>query len=185
MENVANSWYYYFSSVAQTIAAASTLLMALAFIRLQYLSNALQDVQRLLAEAFSRVSRQDEYRRDVYPHFLKEEWQAYFQRIRELTATRKFPANGEYATTEAFVDSLVGQGESLHLWRTQLHRSLGFAFGGTVLYAFASIMVIPIAQWVTPSILYWVWPVSGGLLAFLLWLYYRVVQDTLEPKIER
>ena len=183
---MADSWYYYFSSVAQTIAAASALLMALALIRLQYLSNGLQDVQRLLAEAFFRVARQDEYRRDVSPHFLREEWQAYLHMVRQLkeSSAESFPASGEYTATVAYVDSLIDQGRYLHAKRMQLHRSLGHAFVGTVFFAFVSIAAIPVAQWVTPCLLYWVWGISGCVLAALFFLYCRVVHNTLEQGME-
>jgi hypothetical protein len=187
MDRVADCWFSYFSAIAHTIAAASTLLIALACIRLQFLSSALHDLQRSLADAFVRVARQDEYHREPYRSFLAEDWDAYFQAVSGLASLsdERFPHGSEYTASKHYVDSLIRQGRSLHDARVGLHRSLGHAFGVTMLSAGLSILAIPLAPWVSLHGLFLAWGSSGVILVVLLWLYYRLILQTLAPQVGR
>jgi hypothetical protein len=181
---IENSWFYYFSTLAQTIASASALLVALAVIKLQFLSSALHDVQQLIAEVFFKIAKSDDYISQVSSSILSENWEVYFQQVRQLVYSNKdcFSYSGDYKTSKAFADSLIMQGSLLNLSKGRLHRALVYAFGGTVLFSGTSILAIPIAQWITSGILLYVWIGSGTLLMILLILYMRLITSTVEAK---
>lgn len=179
-----DSWYYYFSSLAQTIAAGSALLVALAVIRLQALANSLNAIERSLADVFHNIGKGDDYRRQASAHFLNEDWGDYFHEVEELAnkCPHSFVTRGSYAESRNFLDSLVAQGRKFEARNRQLHRALTLAFGGTVLFAGAAILVLPAAQWISPSILSWSWAVSGILLLVLFALYLRLVLSSMKSR---
>ena len=148
--------------------------MALAFIRLQYLANALNDIQHQIAAAISKIGQQDDYHRVAFPHFLAENWKTYFEKVQQLVNENvaSFPTGGDYVTSKRYVDALLKQARGLHDTKTRLHHSLGRAFGWTVLSAGLAILAIPAAQWVSLDTLLYVWAFSGVLLVILLLLYY-------------
>lgn len=181
---ILDSWFYYFSSLAQTIAAGSVLLVALAVIRLQALTNSLNAIERSVAEAFYHIGKQDDYRSQAFANFLDEQWTDYFNEIEELANRhqRSFATTGDYTQSKDFVESLVAQGRKFEARNRQLHRALTLAFCGTVLFAAAAILVLPAAQWISPSILSWSWAVSGILLVILFALYLRLVLGSIKSK---
>jgi hypothetical protein len=172
---IEDSWFYYFSSLAQTIAAGLALLVALVVIRLQNLSNSLNVIERSVAEAFYQIGKQDDYRSQASPHFLNEHWRVYFINVRRLAESNKqrFSSARDYT---------IDQGCKLEAGNRRLHRALAYAFGGTLVFAGTAILVIPIAQWISSRILWFSWAVSGILLLVLFVIYFRLVFETLKPK---
>jgi len=181
---IENSWFYYFSSLAQTIAACSALLVALAVIRLQNLSGSVNVIERSVAESFYNIGKHDDYRRQASPHFLNEDWTVYFNTVQSLAESnkQKFSSSGDYIHSKEFLYSLIEQARKLEARSRQLHRALAYSFGGTVVFAGMSVLVIPIAQWISSNTLCFSWAVSGIMLVFLLMIYFRLVLDTLKPK---
>jgi hypothetical protein len=181
---IEDSWFYYFSSLAQTIAAGLALLVALVVIRLQNLSNSLNVIERSVAEAFYQIGKQDDYRSQASPHFLNEHWRVYFINVRRLAESNKqrFSSARDYTQSKEFLDSLIDQGCKLEAGNRRLHRALAYAFGGTLVFAGTAILVIPIAQWISSRILWFSWAVSGILLLVLFVIYFRLVFETLKPK---
>lgn len=181
---IENSWFYYFSSLAQTIAACSALLVVLAIIRLQYLDNALNMIERSLAEVFFNIAEQDNYRRQVFIHFLNEKWHVYFDSVQELAEKNhhKFATSGDYTHSKVFLDSLIEHGRRLEARNRHLHRAMAFAFAGTVAFAGIAILAIPVAQWISTSVLLSCWAISGVLLIILFAKYLLLVNNTLTSK---
>jgi hypothetical protein len=181
---IENSWFYYFSSLAQAVAACSALLVAIALIRLQYLTNALNAIERLIAEAFYRITEHAVYQKEASPYHLNESWRIYFENVQTLVEKfqHKFKPLGDYLHSKEFVLSLLEHGRKLESDKRELHRSLTNAFGGTVLFAGAAILAIPLAQWISSWMLWIAWGISGFILAILFILYCRLVFDALKPK---
>jgi len=180
---IENAWFYYFSSLAQTIAACSALLVALAVIRLQNFYNSLNAVERSIAELFFNIDEQDNYRRQTSMHFQNEEWIHYFHNVRELAESNinKFAVTGDYTESKAFLDSLIEQGCKLEVRRHQLHNALVYAFVGTIVFVGTTILIIPIAQWISSFILWLSWAVSGISLVALFTIYLRLVLNIWKP----
>ncbi len=178
-----DSWFYYFSSLAQTIAAGSALLVALAVIRLQALANSLNAIEGSIAKAFFKIGRQSNYRRQAAARSLAEDWSTYFADVeRVIDSNQELFSTESYTESKDFLDSLVSQGRQLDKCKRQLHHALALAFGGTVLFAGAAILVLPAAKWISPSILSWSWGLSGILLVALFMLYFRLVLSSLKSK---
>lgn len=182
---IENSWFYYFSSLAQTIAACSALLVAIAVIRLQNLSNSLNVIERSIAEAFYNIGKKDDYRSQASLHFLNEDWPSYFNNAQYLAKSneKKFSSSGDYTQSKEFLESLIAHGRKLEVCNRQLNRALKHAFGGTVGFAGTAILAIPIAQWISPQVLWFSWTISGILLVALFAIYLRLVLDTLKTKL--
>jgi hypothetical protein len=181
---IENSWFYYFSSLAQTIAAGSALLVALVVIRLQNLSTLLNSIEHAIAEAFYNINEQDEYRNQAFAYFLEERWGAYFDNVKRVAEDNqhKFEEN-HYIQSKAFLDSLIEKGRKLEERNSQLRRTLSYSFAGMVMFTGVAILVIPIAQWISPQTLWGAWGASGILLIVLFFVYYRqVVSIILKPK---
>ena len=183
--NIENAWYYYFSSLAQTIAGLSALLVALAVIKLQYLASALNDIERLMSESFFKIAKQQDYRREAFSHFLKENWRAYFLEVQKMANANlhSFTSSGdEYTSSKDFVDALISQGSRLHDIQNNLHDDLKRAFLGSVAFAGLSILAIPVAPLASVSGFMCIWGISGISLVALLRLYFKLVLDTLNKK---
>jgi hypothetical protein len=179
-----NSWFYYFSSLAQTIAAGSALLVAIAVIRLQALANSLNAIERSVAEVFYNIGKQDDYQHRTSACFLNEDWTVYFDIVQSLADNNQtsFATKGAYTQSRTFLESLVGQGRKFEARKRQLHHALAWAFGGTVMFAGTAILVIPAAKWVSPSILSWLWSVSGILLIALFAAYLRLILKSMKSR---
>ncbi len=178
-----NSWYYYFSSLAQTIAAGSALLVALAVIRIQALDNKLDSIVDKVAKAFNDIGKQDDYHSEALPHFLNEKWTDYFETVESLiNKYEKSFKEDSYTKSKYFIESLIAQGHKYEARNRQLHRALALAFIGTVIFAGAAILVLPAAQWISPMILWFSWAISGVSLVILFVLYLRLVLGSVKSK---
>ena len=181
---IENSWFYYFSSLAQTVAAGSALLVALAIIRLQNLENSLISIERSISEAFYNIAEFDNYRKQASIYFLNEEWSTYFNNIKQLaeSSIHKFSMSEEYTQSKEFLDFLIAQGIKFETRHCQLHRALVYGFTGTIIFAGVSILAIPIAQWISPWLLWFSWAVTGIFLIVLFIIYYRLIIGSLKWK---
>ena len=174
---VQNSWFYYFSSLAQTVAACSALLVALAIVKLQAIANAMSEIERLLAEAFYRIAKHDAYAQQASYHALTENWIRYFTAVQSLADNnaRGFATDEDFTRCKAFVDELVARGRKLEAQHRTLRRILATAFVGTVAVAGAAILVLPFAERVSSKVLQWSWWGSGAVLVILLLVYLKLV----------
>lgn len=181
---VFDSWFYYFSSLAQTIAAGSALLMALALIRLQTISNSLLSIERSIAEVFYHAEIQHIYQNSASIYYYRNHWKEYLKKVRELADEYQysFPDKGKYNHSLSFLQSLIAQGADLESKNQKLNRALAFAFGSTLLFAGAAILIIPFARWVTPSGLYVFWIVSGIFLVILFYMYFRLIKNSFKTR---
>ena len=177
-----DSWFYYFSSLAQTIAAGSALLVALAVIRLQALASSLNEIQHQVGETFFEIGRHGDYSKGAFKDFLNDQWSAYFNKVESLANDNKELFRPNYAKSKALLDSLVAQGRKLETRSRKLHRALTLAFCGTVIFAGAAIIVLPAARWISPVILYVSWVVSGLLLVILFMTYLNLVWSSMKSK---
>ena len=172
-----NAWFYYFSSLAQTIAAGSALLVALAISRLQSLSNSLNESQRLLADGVYSIGQKGEYRK-ASSHFLNDDWTEYFNEVSTLrnACRHSFPSHGSYIESEEYVESLIAQGVRLKARLRALYRSLAVAFAGTLIFAGVAILILPLAyNGICPPLLFSGWTISALLLALLFGFYMVLV----------
>ncbi|KKO11427.1 hypothetical protein LCGC14_0019080 [marine sediment metagenome] len=182
-----NLWSYYFSSLAQTVAGASAILVALAVIRLQSIDNSLNGIERLIADAFFRIDKQDHYRGTAFVHFLNEDWHTYFEDVAGLASESEnsFSSSDRYVESRGFVESLVERGCVLHSRKVKLHRALSLAFGGTIMFAGTAILLLPAGQWVSVPVMYSAWVGSGLLLVLLFTAYLRLVLSTARSHKEK
>lgn len=181
---IENIWLYYFSTMAQTIAAASALMIALLIIRLQFLSNSLNDIQHLIAEIFFRIAKSNEYHTITSSHDLSKDCDKYFLSLKQWIDSNQacFSTNIDYKTSYGFINSLIQQGNKMGLIKRRLHKALVYTFGGTILFSGISILAIPLARWISFPILLYTWIFSGLSLIILLALYFRVIIRTLSIK---
>lgn len=180
-----NAWFYYFSSLAQTIAAGSALLVALAVLRLQALENALYSIERTLGSIFLHIGKQDDYHSEASCHFVNTKWDSYFNSIETIAMKNKESFLASYAYSHVFVNSLLIRGRALELNSRKLHSALTFAFVGTVIFAGASILVLPLAMWITYTSFVFAWAISGLLLITLFTLYLQLLRGYIRYKQSR
>lgn len=179
-----DSWFYYFSSLAQAIAAGSALLVALAVIKLQVLVSRLNVVEHSVAELLYSIGKQDDYRSRLFAYFLNDDWVGYFREVENLadSCPNNFAAAANYTQSRGFLDSLVAQGRKFEARHRRLHRALALAFGGTLVFAGTAILAIPASRWISSSIMLWAWIGSGALLIALSLVYFRVVSDSVRSR---
>jgi hypothetical protein len=177
---VTDSWFYYFSSFAQTIAAISTLLVALAIIKLQSFSNSLNAIERSCAEVFYQIDRLSDYH-EISTPLLQDDWSTYFDSLANLAerCEPNFASGGPYTASSTYLAVLVGQGRRLQQRKTTLHTSLLRAFGGTLVSVGVSVLALPAAMWISRSILLFSWICSAAVLVCLL-VYYLVLVRNLK-----
>src|SRR5208282_5158026 len=78
------AWFFYLSSLALTITASSTLLVALAVIKIQSLGNSLTAIERSVAEAFHKINKPDDYVAQASVHLLDDQWPEYLDAVEGL-----------------------------------------------------------------------------------------------------
>jgi hypothetical protein len=179
-----NSWFYYLSSLGQTIAGCSALLVALAVIKLQNYDNALNGIERTIAEIFFGLAEHDNYRKLTILYSRNEKWIQYFENVQNLAKSNvnKFSNSANYSQSKEFLDSIIDQGRNIEAQKSKLHSNLTYAFGGTILLAGIAIIAIPFVQWICPSILWITWLISGLCLALLFFSYIRLILNILKSK---
>jgi hypothetical protein len=174
-----NAWFYYFSSLAQTIAGGSALLVALTVLRLQALENSLYSVERLLSLIFNHIGKQNEYNSEASHYFLNAQWDIYFQKVAALTKKHKLNFLDSYTYSLAYVKSIINRGRFLESASRKLHSALTLAFGSSVAFAGAAILVLPLAKWLTANFFFLAWTISGIFLVVLFILYFRLLMESV------
>jgi hypothetical protein len=179
------AWFFYLSSLALTITAGSTLLVALTVIKLQSISGAFATIERALAEAFHKAGRLDDYIQATSEHFLNDQWTEYFDAVESLAKQHGslFSSHGlRYAETKSFVDSLVAQGRKLNRRNGQLQSAMLPTFIATAALAGVSILGLPAVQWISPTILLLTWAITGFIALVLLVFFLCVVNSAFRTK---
>jgi hypothetical protein len=183
---VHDAWLSYFSCLAVTTMAASTLLVALVIIRIQSISNSLINVEKSLHEAFYKIDRLDDYLGNTSQHSLNEHWTDYFKAVDELSERHEklFPAGekGRYHETRAFVNALVNQGQRLEAQNLFLQTRIPPIFAATAFVASIALLALPAVQWISPSVLFMAWIVSGVVWLLLLVLLIYIIKSAFRFK---
>jgi hypothetical protein len=170
-------WFFYLSSLAITITAGATLLVALIILKMQSLSISLTAIERLVAEAFKEIRKLDDYLQRASDHFLNERWTDYFDAVGSLAKEHQklFSREGRYTETKSFVDTLVAQGRTLEERNRQLHTALKPIFIATAMVAGPAILALPAAQWVSIPIITVTWAVTGVFSFILLVFFLHII----------
>lgn len=178
------SWFFYLSSIAIVITAGSTLLVALAVIKMQSIAVALTTIERSLAESFHRIDKLDEYLHQTSEHSINEQWQAFFDAVNTLSARHSavFPLRGRYNETQAHVTALIKQGRRLEQRNHELHSKMPPVFVATAIVAGLALLGLPAAQWINQNVLIGTWIVSGVCCLVLLTLFLKVLKIAFTNK---
>jgi hypothetical protein len=171
-----------FSSIAQTAAAASALLVAIAIIQLQYYSNLLHDMQTAIARLFYENSLHADYCQRAFLYYLDDEWEKYITEVRAMAQSGHvaFQPSQDYVRSREYLGHLVERGSRLLGRYRRLHAALFLAFVGTLFFAGTGILAIPTARWVTERSLIFIWVGSGAAL-LALFLSYAVLAARTRP----
>jgi hypothetical protein len=177
-DTLRNSWYYYFSTLAQTIAGVSALLIALAIICLQTHTNALGEVQKLISKICFDTACQGRYLSEAFPHYESGDWVTYFSKVESIANDdankRSFADESTYEQSLPYMNSLITLGRASHVKRREVRRALLFAFFGTVVYAVLAVLLLPVAPWVSMCGFQLSWGISGFAFVVLFVFYGRL-----------
>lgn len=173
LSTVHDAWLAYLSSLAGVLTAGSSLMIALAVIRIQSFVNALGLLERSIAEAFYNIGRLDAYLAKASPHYFNDEWQEYITAVKCLAdqCETSFRREGPYSATKTFVTSMAARAQKLQMDRRQLERAIAIGFVLTGLTAGIAILAVPAVLWVSVNVLLWIWLLSGACALILLILY--------------
>jgi hypothetical protein len=182
---IENTWCSYFSSLAQTIAACSALLVAIAVIKLQNLDSSLNEIEKSIVKIMFAINKIDIYKENAFIFFIEGEIRTYFKLIEQFSLeNKKSFSQKEYLQSKEYIDSLISQGMKLDSQRNQLYRSLLFSFCGTLIFSGVSILILPIAQWGSQMLFNFLWVLSGVFLSFLFWNYFRLIYFAVNNELK-
>jgi hypothetical protein len=176
-EHIHEIWFFYLSSLALTITAGSTLLVAIAVIRMQSFAAALSAIERSAAEAFHKIDKLDDYTLRTCDFSLNERWREYFDAVQHLTEAfgDLFSGLGRYTETKAFVLFLVAQGHKIDQRNRRLQKAMMPVFVATAALAGIGIVSLPAVQWLTPSMLMVTWITSAAISVLLLMFFLHII----------
>lgn len=170
------AWLLYFNTLALTITAGSTLLVAVAVIRIQSLDSALKLIEHSIAGAFYKAGKLNDYSQTVR-FVLNEQWSEYFTNVRTLASFNhdQFSRDkSNYSESKHFVDSIIAQGERLARHNATLRRSLIPTFLATAAVAGSAVLVLPAVNSIATTYLFWLW-IASAIVSIALLMFFAVL----------
>lgn len=179
-----NAWLYLCSSVAQTVAAASGLMLALVILRIQKTMEAIQMKENSTAALFQRISQHDNYLQSTSETSHLKLWSQYCVKVREIAnrpevrpcfARAIINYQDSHECLEGYLSSILDYSQRESDLRSTIAKGMLTTSSVIIVSNFA----IPLSVWITPAILIIGWIALTASLLFMLKIYWPMLSDLM------
>lgn len=183
----AEGWYYLFSTVPQTLAAAYAVMFGIALLRFQSLHNSIEGLAAHIGALFTRIGVAGRYRVDVGKHAVLHQWGDYLLRVRMLVEdpgiANKFGGEHDPDRSKSTANDLLTEFEQRLADASALRRQLWKALTVTGIAIVLTTVTIPLGRFVTTQGHF----ILGWLFAFVLMIltgcFYVPIVSTLISRL--
>jgi hypothetical protein len=185
----ANAWYYLFSSVPQTFAAAFALLFAFTIYRLQHLEQSIASITTEIHGFFNRIRQLERYATNCEAPAARGDWEAYLQGMTHLfsdpNVTEAAKAQTDHYRSLEFAELRVKEIRKLLELVRKCWPRLWQCFVLTGALIVVTTTLIPLGYWVSSWVFALSWILTGIVTIATIVLYFQLACALLPFREQR